>query len=416
MIFIVGNLDAQKAYRITIDATINPATAGFIERAITYAGEQKASCLILELNTPGGLLESTRDITGYLLSAPIPVIVYVSPPGAHAGSAGVFITLAAHIAAMAPATNIGAAHPVGMQGGMDTTMSDKVTHDAAAFIRTIAEKRNRNAVWAEDAVRKSVSLTSTEALEQHVIDLIATDLNDLMAQVDGKKVEVLSDSLVLQTNGLVPEEIPMTFIEQFLNVLSNPNIAYILLMFGFYGILFELYNPGAILPGIIGVIGFILGFYSLNTLPLNYAGLALIIFGIILFLLEIKITSYGMLSIGGIISLALGSAMLIRPEAGFVFPGIATSVIVTTTLVTAAFFVFIVGMGLRAQRAKPATSTEGFADETGVAVDTLDPSGNVMIHGELWQAKSVSGTIAEGTGVRVTGRKHFTLYVEPINS
>jgi membrane-bound serine protease (ClpP class) len=313
---------------------------------------------------------------------------------------------------MAPGTNIGAAHPVNMQGGMDTTMSEKVTHDAAAFVRTIAQQRNRNMEWAEEAVRRSVSLTASEALDQNVIDYVASDLGDLLNQADGKEVETPGGVVTLSTSNITLEEIPMSSIEEFLNILSNPNIAYLLLMFGFYGVLFELYNPGAILPGIIGVIGFILGFYSLNTLPLNYAGLALIIFGIILFILEIKITSYGMLSIGGIISLGLGSAMLIRPEMGFQFPGIATSVIVTTTLATAAFFIFVVGMGLRAQRAKPVTNREGFMDETGVTVDVLDPRGNVMIHGELWQAESASGLIPADTKVRVTGRKHFTLFVE----
>jgi membrane-bound serine protease (ClpP class) len=403
---------AQQGYRIVVDATINPATSGFIERAIQKSEAENASCLVIQLNTPGGLLESTRDITGFILEAQVPIIVYVSPAGAHAGSAGVFITLAGHVAAMAPGTNIGAAHPVNMQGGMDTTMSEKVTHDAAAFVRTIAQQRNRNMEWAEEAVRRSVSLTASEALDQNVIDYVASDLGDLLNQADGKEVETPGGVVTLSTSNITLEEIPMSSIEEFLNILSNPNIAYLLLMFGFYGVLFELYNPGAILPGIIGVIGFILGFYSLNTLPLNYAGLALIIFGIILFILEIKITSYGMLSIGGIISLGLGSAMLIRPEMGFQFPGIATSVIVTTTLATAAFFIFVVGMGLRAQRAKPVTNREGFMDETGVTVDVLDPRGNVMIHGELWQAESASGLIPANTNVRVTGRKHFTLFVE----
>jgi membrane-bound serine protease (ClpP class) len=405
-------LRAQQGYRIVVDATINPATSGFIERAIQKSEAENASCLVIQLNTPGGLLESTRDITGFILEAQVPIIVYVSPAGAHAGSAGVFITLAGHVAAMAPGTNIGAAHPVNMQGGMDTTMSEKVTHDAAAFVRTIAQQRNRNMEWAEEAVRRSVSLTASEALDQNVIDYVASDLGDLLNQADGKEVETPGGVVTLSTSNITLEEIPMSSIEEFLNILSNPNIAYLLLMFGFYGVLFELYNPGAILPGIIGVIGFILGFYSLNTLPLNYAGLALIIFGIILFILEIKITSYGMLSIGGIISLGLGSAMLIRPEMGFQFPGIATSVIVTTTLATAAFFIFVVGMGLRAQRAKPVTNREGFMDETGVTVDVLDPRGNVMIHGELWQAESASGLIPADTKVRVTGRKHFTLFVE----
>ncbi len=411
---VLNEGQGQTVYTITVDATINPSTAGFIERAIRKAGTDNAACLIISLNTPGGLLESTRDITGAIMSSPVPVIVYVSPSGAHAGSAGVFITLSAHIAAMAPGTNIGAAHPVEMQGGMDSTMTEKVTNDAAAFIRTIAEKRARNLQWSEAAVRQSVSITANEAVEQHVVDFIAQDMHALLEKIDGREIELPGGTVTLHTASAPVEELKMTFVEDLLNVLSNPNIAYILLMLGFYGILFELYNPGAILPGIVGVIALILGFYSLSTLPLNYAGLALIVFGIILFLLEIKIISHGLLTIGGIISLALGSAMLIRPESQLNFPGIATSVIVAVTGVTAAFFIFIVGMGLRAQRAKPVTGAESITDETGVAVDTLDPGGDVLVHGEIWRAESVSGKIEAGTKIHVKSRKKFTLFVESL--
>ncbi len=410
--FAAVPVPAQKVFTITVDATINPAIAGFIERAIKKAASEKATCLIIQLNTPGGLLESTRDITGNILTSPVPVLVYVSPPGAHAGSAGVFITLSAHIAAMAPGTNIGAAHPVSMQVAMDTTMNEKATNDAAAFIRTIAEKRSRNVEWAEEAVRKSVSITAIEAIEKKVIDLIATDIRDLLTQVDGQKVEVQSGTVTLLTKEALTEEISMSFVEKLLSIISDPNISYIILMFGFYGILFELYNPGAIFPGIIGVIGLILGFYSLNTLPLNYGGLALIIFSIILFLLEIKIISHGMLTIGGIISLALGSAMLIPPDSSFEFAGISRSVIITTTVVTSAFFIFIIGMGLKAQRARPVIGSESFAGEIGEALETLDPSGNVRVHGELWKAESVSGTIQAGEKIQVVDRNKFILFVE----
>jgi membrane-bound serine protease (ClpP class) len=413
VLFAPFSFSAQSVYTITLDATINPATAGFIDRAINKTAADQASCLIIQLNTPGGLLESTRDIAGSILNSPVPVLVYVSPSGAHAGSAGVFITLSAHVAAMAPGTNIGAAHPVSTQGGMDTTMQEKATNDAAAFVRTLAQQRGRNVEWAEDAVRKSVSLTAAEALEKHVIDVISVSSRQLLDQVDGKEIEVADSRMVtLHTRSATIEEIPMSFIEKLLNVLGNPNIAYILLMFGFYGILFELYNPGAIFPGVIGGIGLILGFYALSSLPVNYAGLALIIFSIILFLLEIKIVSHGILTIGGIVSLALGSAMLIRPDASFEFPGISYSVIITVTAVTAAFFLFVVGMGLRAQRARPTIGPESILDEIGEAVETLDPAGNVMVHGELWHAESVSGTIHAHSKVRVTGREKFTLYVE----
>ena len=306
---------AQKVVSITVDGAINPAVANFIERSIKKAEQSNAECLIIKLNTPGGLLKSTRIIVGNILEAPIPIVVYVSPNGAQAGSAGVFITMAAHVAAMAPGTNIGAAHPVSSQGGIvDSTMNQKVTNDALAFIRIIAEKRGRNKDWAEQAVSNSVSITSSEALQLKVIDLIANNSRELLTKMDGKRVELNAGTTTLHTKNSEIEELEMSFAEKVLQIISDPNLAYILLMLGFYGLLFELYSPGAIVPGIVGVIGLILGLYSLNTLPVNYAGLALIVFGIILFLLEIKVTSYGLLTIGGIIALFLGSLMLIRTD------------------------------------------------------------------------------------------------------
>ena len=281
-------LMAQGIVSIHIDATINPAIATFIHSAIEKAEKEKAQCLIIHLNTPGGLLKSTRNIVGDFINARVPVVVYVSPPGAQAGSAGVFITMAAHVAAMTQGTNIGAAHPVGMQGGMDTTMTEKVTNDAVAFIRTIAEKRNRNAEWAENAVRNSVSVTATVALQQKIIDFIANDDEELLQQLDGMTVQLNSGSVTIHTKSVKVSEFEMSFIEKLLNILSDPNLAYILLMLGFYGLMFELYSPGAILPGIVGVICLVLAFYSLNTLPINYAGLALILFALLLFILEIK--------------------------------------------------------------------------------------------------------------------------------
>jgi membrane-bound serine protease (ClpP class) len=407
---------AQKVIAITIDGTINPATAGFIKRSIERGHKEKAQCLVIELNTPGGLLKSTRVIVGDILNAPIPVVVYVSPGGAHAGSAGVFITMAAHIAAMAPGTNIGAAHPVSLQGGMDTTMNEKATNDAVAFIRTIAEKRSRNVEWAAEAVRKSVSITEREAVEENVVDMVAASIDDLLNQIDGKLVTVSSGQATLRTKGIAAESVEMSFIEKVLNILSDPNIAYILLMLGFYGVLFELYNPGSILPGIIGVIGLILGLYSLHTLPINYAGLALIVFGIILFLLEIKIVSYGMLTIGGVISVFLGSMMLIRDEPSLEFVRISRSVIISATAVTALFFIFIVGAGLKAQKAKPVTGMEGFLMEEGIALQTLDPDGTVQVPGEIWQAESTLRRIEKGERIRITGIKNFKLYVEPVKT
>lgn len=407
-------LPAQKVVALTIDGTINPVAASFIERGIKKAERENAECLLIYINTPGGLLKSTRVIVGSLLDAPVPVVAYVSPAGAHAGSAGVFVTMAAHIAAMAPGTNIGAAHPVSMQGGMDTTMNEKATNDAIAFIRTIAEKRNRNVQWAEEAVRKSVSITGAEALQQKVIDLMAVNTKDLLEQIDGRTVEVSFGTVTLHTKGAQVTNLEMTFIEKILNIVSDPNIAYILLMLGFYGLLFELYNPGAIFPGIVGVIGLILGLYSLHTLPINYAGLALIVFGIILFLLEIKIASYGLLTVGGIVSLLLGSLMLVRGDSSLEFVRISRSVILSFTALSVLFFLFVVGAGIRAQRAKPVTGIEGFIGEAGTTLEVLDPLGTIRVHGEIWQAESLSGRIEAGEKVSVKSMKNFKVYVEPL--
>lgn len=409
-------LPAQKVASITIDGSINPATADFIQNSIEKAAEEKAQCLLINLNTPGGLLKSTRVIVGEILDAPVPVVVYVSPAGAHAGSAGVFITMAGHIAAMTPGTNIGAAHPVGMQGGnTDTVMNEKATNDAAAFIRTIAQKRNRNLDWAEQAVRRSVSITASEALDSNIIDLIADDQKQLLQQIDGKQLRLPGKTVTLQTQQATVETYEMNFVEKLLNILSDPNIAYILLMLGFYGLLFELYNPGAIFPGIIGVIGLILGFYALHTLPINYAGLALIIFAIVLFLLEIKIVSGGMLAVGGVISLVLGSMMLIRnPNTDFGIIKISLSVIIATSIITAVFFLFIIGLGLKAQKGKPVIGQEALIGSTGESLELLDPEGTVLVHGEIWQAVTSSGPIQKGDKIKVTGRDHFTLNVELI--
>jgi len=406
---------AQKVISITIDGAINPVTSGFISRSIQKAQGQNAECLIIELNTPGGLLKSTRVIVSDILASPIPVIVYVAPGGEQAGSAGVFITLAAHVAAMAPGTNIGAAHPVDMQGQKDTIMNEKATNDAAAFIRAIAQKRNRNEKWAEEAVRRSISITENEAIQQRVIDLIAANKDDLLTKIDGKKVNINSGTKTLRTKGATLETNEMSFSEKVLDKISDPNIAYILIMLGLYGILFELYNPGAILPGIVGVIALILAFYSLHTLPVNYAGLALIVFAVVLFLLEIKIVSHGLLALGGIASLILGSLMLFKADSPLEFTRVSWTVIITSVTLTTLFFLFIIGVGLRAQRLKPVTGIEGLIGDVGESLHPLDPSGTVMVHGEIWQAESLDGIISKGEKVRVVGITNLTLQVKRLN-
>jgi membrane-bound serine protease (ClpP class) len=409
-------LTAQSVISIKIDGPINPVVASFIHRSIEKAMDVQASCILIHLNTPGGLLKSTRIIVGDILESPLPVIVYVSPAGAHAGSAGVFITLAADIAAMSPGTNIGAAHPVSLQGAPDSIMNSKSTNDAAAFIRTIAEYRKRNLNWAEDAVRQSVSITATEALQKDIIDLIAQNDQDLLNRIDGKLIRRDSAIIALHTRGASIQTLDMGFTEKLLNIISAPDVAYILLMLGLLGLLFELSNPGIIFPGIIGFISLVLAFYSLNTLPVNYAGLSLIVFGVILLLLEIKVVSHGMLAIGGISALLIGSLMLIRPGSGLEAIRISRPLIISTVTLTAAFFLFVVGMGLKAQRRKPVMGINAMVGEPAEAFELLNPSGRVVFHGEIWNAISISGMVDKGVKLRVKEVKNLVLYVEHLNA
>ena len=409
-------LTAQTVISLKIDGAISPVAAEYIHRGIEKAATENATCVLIHLNTPGGLLKSTRVIVGDMLESRIPIIVYVSPAGAHAGSAGVFITLAADIAAMAPGTNIGAAHPVALQGGTDTIMNSKSTNDAAAFIRTIAEYRKRNLQWAEDAVRNSVSITAKEALEKNIIDIIVSSDQELLDKADGKSIFRDSVQTRLHIRGASIQVLEMGFTEKILNIISDPDVAYILLMLGLVGLLFELFNPGSIFPGIIGFISLVLAFYALNTLPVNYAGLSLIIFGIVLLLLEIKIVSHGMLAIGGITALLIGSLMLIRPDSTMEFARISRLLIISTVTVTACFFLFVIGMGLKAQRRKPVIGIESMLGETAETIDALNPEGKVRMLGEIWNAVSVSGMISKGEKVRVKEVKNLTLYVEHLNT
>ncbi len=406
------NSQTPKVIIITLDGAINPAASDYIQYGIKQAVKDNAECLVLMLNTPGGLLESTRTIVSDILRSPVPVIVYVAPPGARAASAGVFVTLAANIAAMAPGTNIGAAHPVTLQGQMDSTMAEKVTNDAAAFIRTISEKRDRNVKWAEEAVRKSVSITETEALNLNVIDLIATNLHDLLEKIDGRIIKTESGTSTLHTKNAQLVYLDMSFQQKLLSILSDPNIAYILMMLGFYGLLFELYNPGSIFPGVVGVISLVLAFYSFHTLPVNYAGIILIVFSLILFILEIKIVSHGLLTIGGVICLILGSLMLLNPVSSFDVLQISWEVIALVVILTVLFFSFAIGFGIKAQRRKPTTGLEGLINETGVTITELSPEGSIKVHGEIWKAESSEGTIPAGNKIIVTGISNLKLKVK----
>jgi len=403
---------AQEKYAavIKINDVITPAVADFISRSIEQASREKAACLIIQMDTPGGLDLSMRDIIKDIMNADIPVIVYVAPSGARAASAGAIITLAADIAAMAPSTNIGAAHPVAMGGGkMDRTMAEKVVNDAVAYVKSIAQKKGRNVDWAVRAVRESVSIPETEALKLKVIDLIAKDLNDLLAKSDGKTVEKPKGAIKLATKGIKIREFEMGFRQRFLATLSNPNIAYILMMIGLVGLYFELAHPGAIFPGVIGGISLVLAFFAFRTLPVNYAGVLLIVLGIFLFIAEVKIASYGLLTMGGLVSLAIGSIMLFDSPVPFLRASFA--VIIPTMLATAGFFIFVVAAALKAQLAKPTTGSEGIVGEIGVATTRLDPEGKVFVHGELWNAYS-DNVIEPEDKIRVLKTEGLMLKVE----
>lgn len=411
-----GSLQAQQVVRLTVDGAINPVVADYIKAGVAQAEKDKAEALLINLNTPGGLLKSTRQIVSDMLEAKVPIIVYVSPSGAHAGSAGVFITLAAHIAAMAPGTNMGSAHPVNLQGGMDSIMGEKTTNDAAAFIRSIAEKRGRNMEWAEDAVRYSVSLAETEAVKKNVVNYIANDEAELLEMIHGTAVAMEQGEVVLNTRAASITNVSMSWVQKLLNYISDPNVAYILMLLGIYGLIFEFYNPGVGFPGVLGGISLILAFYAMHTLPINVAGLALIALAIVLFILELSTPTNGILSIGAVVSLLLGSMMLIKPGVSFEWAKISLGVIIPAVIFSAIFFLTIVGIGIKAQRNKVTTGVEGLQGDTGKALTELAPTGNVMVQGEIWAAESTAGTLAKGTKVRVTAVDGLKVFVEPISS
>ena len=398
----------------TYDGVINPVSAEYLNDALTSAQESKAQALIIRLNTPGGLDTSMRLIIKDITGATVPVVVYVSPSSGRAASAGVFITMAAHVATMAPGTNIGAAHPVAMGGGeMDNTMKEKVENDSVAYIKSIAEQRGRNVAWAEDAVRKSVSVTEREALKLKVIDFVADDIPGLLKQLDGRTISLPSGPMVLHTANAAVREFPMGFRLELLKTLSDPNIAYLLMTIGTIGIMAELYNPGAILPGIVGAISLILAFYSLQSLPVNYAGVLLFLLGVVFFILEATVTSYGLLAIGGVVAMLLGSMMLIKTDVEFL--QISWSVILPVVALTAAFSLFMVGMGVRAMRRRPATGREEMVGLVGIVQTALTPHGQLAVHGELWEAIS-DRPLQPGDKAEVVRVEGLRLYVKPLSN
>ena len=406
-------LSAQAAAPVvvaTYEGVINPVAAEYLHDALASAEANHAQAVILRLDTPGGLDTSMRLMIKDMTGSTVPIVVYVAPSGGRAASAGVFLTLSAHVAAMAPGTNIGAAHPVAMGGGeMDKTMKEKVENDSVAYIKTIAEQRGRNANWAEDAVRKSVSVTEKEALHLKIIDLIAEDLPALLKKLDGRKVPMGRASVVLQTKDAEMLDLPIGWRLELLKALSDPNIAYLLMTLGTIGLLAELYNPGAILPGIVGAISLILGFYSLQSLPINYAGVLLLLLGVVLFVLEATVTSYGLLAIGGVISMLLGSLMLIKTDAPFL--QISWAVMIPVIGLTALLSFAMVGMGVRALRRRPLTGSEGMVGLVGIAKTALSPRGQIAIRGELWEAMSEE-PVEAGRMVEVTAIEGLRLRVK----
>ena len=371
---------------INVEGVVNPVMSEFISKSIDEAETQKADALVIELDTPGGLDTSMRSIVKKITASEVPVIVYVSPGGARAASAGVFITLASHVAAMAPGTNIGAAHPVGIGGKMDKILAEKAVNDASAYIKSIAEKRGRNSEWAEKAVRESVSITEKEALKLKVIDIIAPDTRTLLDTIDQRMVETSLGKHTLKTKGVNIQYRDIGFRHKVLNIISDPNVAYLLMLIGFYGIFFEFTNPGAIFPGVIGAISLILAFYSFQTLPVNYAGLLLIILAIILFILEIKIVSFGLLTIGGIISMLIGSLMLFDSPSPFF--SLSLKVILPAVMFTTLFFSLTIFLVIKAYKRKPVTGAEGLIGIEGEAKTPIHDDGQILVHGELWKAWS----------------------------
>lgn len=422
------------------DDIINPVTAEYIDKSIEKAKQDGAECLIIELDTPGGLLTSTRTIVRSIMNSEVPVVVYVAPSGARAGSAGVFITLAGNVAAMAPSTNIGAAHPVELQEKRSssdsleelvekifekkgekpkkekkpaTPMEDKILNDTKAWAQTIAEHRGRNTKWAVAAVEESVSVTEEQAKTEGVIDVIASNLDDLLIKLDGRVVDMPQGKVTLKTKGVPVIEMPMNFRLRALTALAHPNIAYILLMLGFYGLLFEFTHAGAVFPGVAGAICLILAFFGLQVLPTNYAGVALIVLGIGLFIAEVKVTSYGLLTLGGLLSLFFGSLILFASP--YEFMRASLPVILSFVIATLVVAVFLTTIAVRSQRRKAGTGMEGMIGTIAEVKHWEGKNGKVFVHGELWEAESEE-TFEEGNKVEITEFRGMKLIVRRVTS
>jgi len=392
---------------------VSPVMVDYVKRLVEKAEKQNASAIILTLDTPGGLITSMREVIKIMNSTYIPFIVYVYPQGARAASAGAIITISADIAAMAPLTNIGSASPVSAQGkDIQKTMKKKITNDLIAFVKAVAKEKNRNEEVAVKMITHSLNLPAEEALKKKVIDLLSTDLNELLEKVNGKKVKKSGKTITIKTKGQKITFVEKTFREKILNVLANPSIAYLLLMIGFYGIFFELYNPGSVIPGTIGAISLIIALYSLNMISVNWLGVLLIGLGILFFALEVITPTFGALAISGFISLLLGSIMLVSPDSPY--GDISLKVIIPVAIFSAAFFLGIAYLGVKAQMKKTKTGIEGLVGEKGEAITDINVEGKVMVHGEIWNAYSKE-PIKKGEKVKVIKAEGLTLKVEKLN-
>ena len=401
-----GVTNEREVMIIELEGAIGPATATFLSRGLKKAEDKGAVLVIVRLDTPGGLASSMRTMVKSILNSRVPVVVYVSPQGAGAASAGVMVTVAAHVAAMAPGTNIGAAHPVTAGGkDMEKTMTEKVVNDMASYGRSLAQQKGRNAEWVEKAIRESVSITADEAVKKNVVDLVAKDVDELLKLLEGREITLREGKIVLKTAGLAKTRYKPGARDRILKTISDPNIAYILMMIGLAGLYFELSHPGAIFPGVIGAISLILAFYSFQTLPVNYAGLLLIALAIIFFVMEIKVTSYGALSLGGLISLTIGSIML------FDDLKVSLKLMAPTVFLVGGFFVIVSTLAFRAYRTRPKTGKDGLIGEIGLVKEDIDPEGLIFVHGEYWRA-TAGEKIEADEKVEVEGAEGLILRVK----
>jgi len=460
----VETKDAKRGavIKIIVEGAINPVTANYIKDSIEEAENTDASLLIIQLDTPGGLISSTRTIVKSMLGSKVPIVVHVAPPGSRAASAGLFITIAGHYAAMAPGTNTGAAHPVNVGGGgifgkkkkeeekeegaedgekskdegeesskqdvkegkeadekskeeepsldNENIMAAKILNDTVAFIRSVAERNGRNADWAERAVRESVTATEREALELNIIDVVAENTAELLEKLDGRKKKISGEERTLVLSGVEVVERPMGLRFKVLAAIADPNIAYMLMMLGVYGIFFEIANPGVILPGVLGAIAIVLAFFSFQVIPINYAGFLLILLAVVLFILEVKVVSFGMLTVGGVVSMVLGSLMLFdRAEP---YMRISLSLVLAVTIFTALFFIIGLGLVIKSMRRTPTTGSEGLLGKIGVASTDISLEGKIKVHGEIWSARS-NVDIKAGESVKVEIVDGMVLVVAP---